>query len=85
MPSLRNKMYFYVITTKVLYVDGVFIPIRVKMLEKITKKNVEMIIYVLLEHQMTPIFDGKNIFIRIHYLLGILLNSRLILKSITLV
>ena len=29
-----------------------------------------MIIYVLLEHQMNPIFIGKNIFIRIHNILG---------------
>ena len=32
------------------------------------KENVEMIIYVLLEHQMNHIYIGKNIFIRIHYI-----------------
>ena len=33
------------------------------------KKNVEMIIYVLSEHRMNLIFIGKNIFIRIPYIL----------------
>ena len=41
------------------------------------KKNVEMIIYVLLEHERNPIFIGKHIFIRIRYILGLLLISKL--------
>ena len=38
-----------------------------KRLEYIIKKSVEMIIYVLEEHQVNPIFFGKNLFIRILY------------------
>ena len=44
------------------------------------KEIVEMIIYVLLEHQMNSIFIGKNIFIGIHDILGLLLVSKLIMK-----
>ena len=52
------------------------------MLQKIKKKNVETIIYVLLEHRMNPIFFGKNIFIRIHYILEYMQILKLMMKSI---
>ena len=41
-----------------------------------------MITYVLLEHQMNHIFIGKNIFIRIHYILEYMQILQLIMKSI---
>ena len=52
---------------------------------KIIKKNVEMIIYVLSEHQTNHIFIGKNIFIRLHYILGLLLISKPIMRLMVLI
>ena len=46
------------------------------------KKIVEMITYVLSEHRMNHIFIGKNTFIKIHYILGLLLISKLIMRLV---
>ena len=51
--------------------------------EKCGDENI--LIYVLPEHQMNPIIIGKNIFIRIHCILGLLLISKLIMRSMVLV
>ena len=48
------------------------------------KKNVEKITYVLSEHRMNHIFIGKNIFIKIHYILGFMLISQLIMRLMVL-
>ena len=48
------------------------------------KENVEMITYVLLEHRMNHIFIGKNIFIRIHYILEYMQSLELIMKKMIL-
>ena len=42
-------------------------------------------IYVLSEHQVNLIFIGRNILIRIHYILGLLLISKLIMRLMVLV
>ena len=48
------------------------------------KVNVEMITYVLLEHQMNHIFIGKNIFIKTHFILELFQISKLIMKKMVL-
>ena len=48
------------------------------------KRNVEKITYVLSEHRMNHIFIGKNIFIKIHYILGLLPISKLIMRLMVL-
>ena len=48
------------------------------------KKNVEMIVYVLLEHQVNHRFNGINIFVRSLYILEFMQILKLIMKSIIL-